>query len=66
MAMKVILSVPPIPVTTTDVEFEIWQGTKKLGRVKISKGGIDWYKPGAQRLTRRLTWAEFATTMELG
>jgi hypothetical protein len=46
-------------VGNVDVEFEIRKGTRLMGRVKLSKGSIDW-TPANARKSRKATWTEFA------
>jgi hypothetical protein len=46
----------------SDVQFEIFQGKKKLGRIKISKGGIDWY-PKNKKYPKKMGWAKFDRIM---
>jgi hypothetical protein len=64
MANKVTLSVPAMPVQNNDVTFEVQIDGVGAGKLKISKGGVDWYKKGAQNPTRKLTWKRFRTLME--
>ena len=45
-----------------DVEFEVRSGRSLLGRVQVSKLGVDWTKAGARRPVRA-TWQEFAEWM---
>jgi hypothetical protein len=49
----------PIEVGKIDVVFEVRSGPDLLGRMKISKGGIDWYP----RKTRKATWEQFDAWM---
>jgi hypothetical protein len=49
-------------VGNVDVEFEIRKGTRLMGRVKLSKGSIDW-TPANARKSRKATWTEFAAWM---
>jgi hypothetical protein len=53
----------PIEVGNVDVVFEVRDGAALLGRMEISKGGIDWY-PNNARKPRTVTWASFHTYME--
>jgi hypothetical protein len=52
----------PITVKNVDVEFEIRSDGELMGKVQISKGGIDWtpFKSHA----RAATWEQFAAWME--
>jgi hypothetical protein len=51
-----------VDVGNVDVEFEVRKGNGLLGRVKVSKGGIDWI-PSNARNARKATWQEFADWM---
>jgi len=53
----------PIEVGNVDVVFEVRDGSALLGRMQISKGGIDWYPKGAQS-PRRATWSQFNAWMK--
>lgn len=52
-----------IEVANVDVDFEVRDGSDLLGRLEISKGGIDWYPRSAQS-PRRSTWAQFDAWMK--
>lgn len=63
MAHSVDLSINhPIPIGNVDVTFEVRQGRQLMGRVTISKGGIDW-TPSHGRQAITATWTEFADWM---
>ncbi|MDA8038245.1 MAG: hypothetical protein M0Z69_03625 [Actinomycetota bacterium] len=64
MATTINLIVPAIPVGNADVAFAIWQQGELLGTMKISRGGIDWYKRKAKTRTGRATWQQFKEWME--
>ena len=51
-----------VNVGNVDVEFEVRSGSTLLGRVQVSKGGIDW-TPANARNPRKATWQEFAEWM---
>ena len=49
MATKVTMTLPPILVQSTDIELEVrLQDLELLGRLKMSRGGLDWFKKGAK------------------
>jgi len=59
-AHKVSLTIPhTIDIGNVDVEFEVRDGKNLMGKVKISKGGIDWWPANARR-KRSATWEQFA------
>jgi hypothetical protein len=39
---------------------------KKLGRLKLSKGGVDWVPAGNSVNKRTLTWEKFADLLQRG
>jgi hypothetical protein len=41
-----------------DAFFDIYQGGKKLGKIAISKGSIDWYPKNAKH-PYTFSWSEF-------
>jgi hypothetical protein len=52
----------PITVKNVDVEFEVRSDGELMGKVQISKGGIDW-TPFTSH-PRTSTWEQFASWME--
>jgi hypothetical protein len=53
----------PIGIGNVDVVFEVRRANQLLGRVKISKGGIDWV-PAHKRQGIPVDWKEFSEWME--
>ncbi len=64
MAHNILMKLPPQPVGNSDVEFEVRSAGELLGRVRISKGGVDWYRKNAKQCTGSATWAQFKAFME--
>jgi len=52
----------PINIGNKDVEFPIDADGKAYGRLRVSKGGIDWV-PAKKQKGFWLTWPEFASLM---
>lgn len=52
----------PIDVGNVDVVFNVRRGQALLGRLKLSKGGLDWYPRGA-RTPRKASWQQFHAWM---
>jgi hypothetical protein len=52
----------PITVRNVDVEFEVRSDGDLLGKVQISRGGIDWMPFKSH--PRTATWEQFANWME--
>ena len=52
-----------IEVLNTDIEVEVREDGELLGRIRISRGSIDWI-PALKRSARRLEWDRFAVLME--
>jgi hypothetical protein len=64
MAWKVEFTVPKRELQRKDIEFDILQNGKKLGKLKVSQGGVDWVrKGGGKKNTHRFTWATFDHVM---
>lgn len=61
---KIQMSVPGHVVENRDTTVEVWSNDKKLGRVEISKGSIDWWPAGTSTNYRHVTWEKFAEIME--
>ena len=53
-----------IEIGNVDVVFEVRDGTALMGRMKISRGGIDWHPAGAHGDDIKATWGEFKEWME--
>jgi hypothetical protein len=64
MATEITLTVPPINVVNVDHVIEIRENGDLTGRLKISKGGLDWYKSNAKKRTGRATWTQLKAWME--
>ena len=64
MATKITLNVPPINVVNADSVLEVRKEGVLLGRLKISRGGLDWYKANAKVRTGRATWTQLKDWME--
>jgi hypothetical protein len=52
-----------IEVANTDIEVVVREDGEIFGRVRISRGSIDWI-PRMGRRAKTMRWQEFATTME--
>jgi hypothetical protein len=53
----------PIPVGNVDIEIPVRRNGRAFGRVKISKGSIDWMPANKSKTAYWLDWAEFARFM---
>jgi len=65
MANDVAMTVPKgVPIVNSDVLFEVRQhGGSLIGKVEISKGGIDW-TPSRSRTPISLSWEKFNDLMK--
>ena len=52
----------PITVMNVDVEFEVRSDGELMGKVQISRGGIDWMPFKSH--PRAASWEQFASWME--
>jgi len=52
-----------IEIVNTDIEVSVREDGDLLGRIRISRGSIDWI-PAQKRSARRLRWTKFADLME--
>ena len=62
---RIDLTLPDMDVSSVDVRLVIYSDNERLGRLRISKGTIDWY-PKHSRNVRRYTWERFAELMARG
>jgi hypothetical protein len=51
------MTLPKTPISLTDVEFAIKKNGVLLGKLKISKGNIQWWPSGASKNGYRLSWS---------
>jgi hypothetical protein len=64
-AHKVELTIShPVNIGNVDVVFEVRNGNALLGKLEISKGGVDWRKAHSKSGPKSATWAEFAEWMQ--
>ena len=56
------LSLPDVPIVRSEAEFIISHNNRQIGRLRISKGSIDWFQ-GKARTGKTLTWMEFSKLM---
>ena len=62
---KIDLALPEVDVSGVDIRLVIYSDNERLGRLRISKGTVDWY-PRHSRVVRRYTWEQFAELMTDG
>lgn len=65
MAHEVTVDIATRFVLHKDVEVEVRQDGAKLGTLLISKGNIEWRPSGHSVTKHRMSWAKFASFMEL-
>ena len=64
MAHRIAVSVPEIELANRDLIIVVSSDGEKLGELRISKGGLDWWPKDAKTKKRRKTWAQLKTFME--
>src|SRR4051794_39486267 len=52
-----------IPVDNVDIEIAVRRNGRAFGKVKISKGAIDWMPANKSKTAYYLDWSEFANFM---
>jgi hypothetical protein len=62
-AHEINVTFPAQTIKNKDMEVVITSDGRRFGRVRISKGSIDWV-PANSDLTRRLSWERFAQLMD--
>ena len=62
-AHDIDVTVPAQTIKNKDMEVAIRADGRRFGRVRISRGSIDWV-PANSDLPRRLTWEQFARLMD--
>ena len=63
MAHSVEVELPVKQVINRDVTFIIRSDDSKVGELRISKGGVDWYPARAKSPVTK-TWKQFARLFE--
>jgi hypothetical protein len=60
----VSFSVESMPVSTVDLILTVTYGPGKLGELRISKGGVDWWPAGSHTKKISHRWGAFAALLE--
>jgi hypothetical protein len=60
---RVTIRQPEREVMNADVSFDVYEDEAKIGELRISRGGIDWY-PRSARKPITLTWTQFRRLLE--
>jgi len=65
MAHKVKLTIAhELDIQNVDVEFNVSVDGQAFGRLRISKGSVDWVPRNMQKSGYRMTWQEFSASMK--
>ncbi|MCH7499843.1 MAG: hypothetical protein IH886_07510 [Nitrospinae bacterium] len=60
---EIFFKIPAKTLLHKDVTFDIFSDSNKLGRLKISKGSIEWV-PQNHKYGYHLTWEKFSAIMK--
>lgn len=60
---KVVLKLESVELSRVDSTLDIYDESGKLGRLQISKGGVDWIPKSKSVNSRTYSWAEFAEVL---
>ncbi len=66
MNHQVTVNFAPRAVNKKDIEFVVKADGKKLGKLLISRGNIEWLPVGNHKYKRTMNWSKFAEFMEQG
>ncbi|HEV3091436.1 MAG TPA: hypothetical protein VGX91_08360 [Candidatus Cybelea sp.] len=61
---RVVVRSPARELGSADAVYEVYADGEKLGELRVSRGGVDWWPRDAKRHGELLTWEQFATRME--
>ena len=64
-AHDIDVTIPAQTVLNKDMEISVRSDGRLFGRVRISRGSIDWL-PANSPISRRMSWEKFAEVMESG
>jgi hypothetical protein len=53
-----------ITIKRVDAVFPVWSDSKRYGKLRVSKGSVDW-QPVNDKMVYRLSWEKFADLMEI-
>jgi hypothetical protein len=53
----------PVPIGSVDIEIPVRRNGRAFGKVKISKGAIDWMPANKSKTAYYMEWGEFAKFM---
>jgi hypothetical protein len=53
------ITIPTKSVVNADVIFEVASDGLKLGELRVSRGGVDWY-PRNAKVPYKFTWEQFS------
>lgn len=60
---RVMMSLPPRPISRADAKFEVERDGKMFGTLEISQGSIVWFAPYA-KYGMKMSWQRFHQLME--
>ena len=63
MVQTVIMQTDCLHIKKGGIELHISEGEKKLGRLNISNGAIEWF-PKNRKVGTKLNWTKFAELMQ--
>lgn len=61
---RVTVVSPLRDVGNVDSVYEVFADGEKLGELRVSRGGVDWWPRGTRNRGRLLSWEQFAARME--
>jgi hypothetical protein len=64
--MAVLFSVEQMPVSKVDLVMTVSYAPGKLGELRVSSGGVDWWPRGAHTQKRSYRWTALARLLESG
>ena len=59
----VSFSVPERPLKNSDIVFIVRRGTRKIGELRISQGGLDWF-PRKAKTCYSTSWERFQKILQ--
>jgi hypothetical protein len=52
-----------ITIDQVDATFPVWSDDERLGKLRVSRGSVDW-QPAGGKMVYRISWERFAALME--
>ncbi|MEX2597441.1 MAG: hypothetical protein WEC59_10980 [Salibacteraceae bacterium] len=60
---EILLNLPEVSIANSDASFDVYEDKELLGRIKVSRGTIEWV-PSGYRSGVHINWDDFDRLMK--